>query len=486
MFQYDKGMGRTRRAAAALLMGLVATACPGAKVPGDPGATCRDGKCVAADDLIAAASSFGNVAHDFVIDPTGAMAPGRGLERVQVGSAASWSPVPIACAEPASANATPNSAGATADATIDYAFVGVSVDSTVVGADADLTPYVSIGAEGSVHTVRVMALAFVRERDPQFFKASRDVIADAGACRCGRASHFVGAVKYGGILSYEAKVRRGEAHGSALSFIKAKIASNDADVRRVVIGGLEVSGLRELASGGVDARSHFVVRNPVPIAFAAYPLADVCRLQFPAPEVTPQRVDFGVVPTGKTGTRLIHVENHSSIDALAYYGEQAFSLPGGGSVDIPLVWAPRADTPICEVQTREETLQFVPAHSDVQVTPRQHSVRVAEQIMTGSAGTTRRERIDTGSARKPDYAATQRSVACPPGYVASACKTARAECGDGAGCTRDGYAISVEQSETSCRFRCQGPTSMLTASNYCRFDAEVECVLRCPSAPPTP
>ena len=41
----------------------------------------------------------------------------------------------------------------------------------------------------------LVAVAFVRDLDPQFFGASEEVAFGGEACTCGRATHFVGSVK---------------------------------------------------------------------------------------------------------------------------------------------------------------------------------------------------------------------------------------------------------------------------------------------------
>ncbi len=472
--------GVALRALPMLALGsLLLAACPGPKDPlgaHDKSAGCKDSpECGRAQQLLAAASAFGNVTHEYLLDPTSSLSPGRGIERTPAGM---WSVTPTACAD---AKSRPE-ANVEA-ATIDFSFVGVAVDSTLVGADADITPFVSVGAEGSTHTVRLVAMAFVRDKDPQFFKGTDAISYERDLCSCGRATHFVGSVKYGGLLAYEMTVRKGEAHGRALDFVKARVAATDASLHQTSVGGIEVEGLEAALAGGTSAKPlTFKVKNPVPIAYAAYPVSDVCKFAFPAPEVTPMPVDFGVVPADREATRLVHVQNRASIDLTAYYNDHSFSLPAEGSLDIPLVWRPSAQTAVCEAQTREETLTFVPTNRDAPVVPKQHTVRVVERVQTGNGSIVRREHIDTGEARRPDYAATERTLTCPKDYVPSACRIEKPECGDGGNCSRGGYSIVADETADGCKVKCKGPTSMLTSSNYCRFDVALECTLRCAPA----
>ena len=332
----------------------------------------------------------------------------------------------------------------------------------------------------------LVALAFVRDLDPQFFTASDDVTYGGDACTCGRATHFVGSVKLGGVLSYEMRVRAGEVHGGALAFFKARLAAGDSRITQTVVGGLEVEGLDAAMTqsakegSGAPKPLTFKVKNPVPIAYALYPLADVCRFAFPLPEVSPEIVELGDVPYGREETRLLHIVNRAAIDLRATIGERTFAVPALGSADVPLAWTPNGQALGCEVQTREEILQFTPRDGDVPVTPKTQSVKVTARVRTGRPIFKRHEHIDTGVHRKPDYAATKREFTCPPDYALSSCRTEQAQCGDGR-CTTDGYAVNAEPIENGCRFGCTGPEGLLPgiSSMFCRFDAVMECRLRC-------
>lgn len=481
-----------RSGALGALAALALVACPGPRAPELPSARQADGgaasepvacggleasACRRAAGLVAAASGFGNVRHEVLLDPTSTLVPGRGIERTEAGA---YRVLPTRCAE----ERTPR-AGSVDAATIDFSYVGVSVDGALISADAELAPWLSVGAEASERRVALVALAFVRDADPQFFSASPEVTISGEACGCGRATHFVGAVKSGGLVSYEMTVRSGELHGRALDFVKARLAKGDARVTQTVVGGLEVEGLEGLTTSGPAEAARakplgFKVRTPVPIAYAVYPLADVCRFAFPAPEVSPEVVDFGDVPFGTEARRLLHVVNRAPVELRATLGEATYAVPALGSTDIPLTWTPRGQSLGCEVQTREETLAFVPRDASAPVSPKMQSVRVAARARTGKPTFTRHEHVDTGVHRKPDYAATSRVWACPPDYALASCRTEKTECGDGR-CASDGYAVNAAPEGNGCRFACSGPDGLIPglSSNYCRFDAVMECRLRC-------
>jgi hypothetical protein len=337
---------------------------------------------------------------------------------------------------------------------------------------------ISAGGEASEHKISLVAVAFVRDLDPQFFSASDDVSFGGESCSCGRASHFVGSVKLGGLISYEMRVRAGEVHGHALDFVRAKIAAGDARITQTVVGGLEIDGLENAAASKKPLGFH--VKTPVPIAYAVYPLADVCKFAFPAPEVSPESLDFGEVPEGREETRLVHVVNRAAIDLRATLGERTFAVPALGSADVPLSWRPSLSTAGCQVQTREDTLQFFPRDESAPVTPKTQSARVVSRVRTGKATFARHEHVDSGSGRKPDYASTHREWSCPPDYAVASCRTEKTQCSDGK-CTTDGYAVNAEPGANGCRFGCKGPEGIIPglSSNFCRFDAQMECRLRC-------
>jgi len=469
---------------------LALAACPSAPAPIDPSKpsakASHEGACAGLDSpecgraqgLLSAAGAFGNVRHEYLLDPASAMVPGRGVQR---GEAGSFTVLPTQCASSRTQSAERAARADKVDAsTIDFSYIGVAIDQALVSADADLAPWLSAGAETTERKISLVALAFVRDLDPQFFNASDDVAFGGTACTCGRATHFVGSVKMGGLISYEMSVRAGELRGRALDFVRARVAAGDTRITQTVVGGLEVDGLDGASSTDTSKPLTFRVKTPVPIAYAVYPLADVCKFAFPVPEVSPETLDFGEVPHGREETRLVHIVNRASLDLRATLGEQTFAIPALGSVDVPLTWRPTAPTAGCQPQTREDTLQFYPRDGSAPVTPKTQSVRVVSRVRTGKADFKRHEHVDSGSGRKPDYASTRRDWTCPPDYVVASCRTEKAECGDGR-CSTDGYAVNAEPGQNGCRFSCKGPESILPvlSSNYCRFDALMECRLRC-------
>jgi hypothetical protein len=432
--------------------------------------------CRRAKGLLVAANAFSTMRTELILDATSSLAHGRGLVR---GADGLWSPIPTQCAKP-----TSSSAQRSVDASqVDFGFVGIAVDSTLLGADVEIAPYFSGGGGGGVHKLRLVAVAYVRDLDPQFFDASEEVAYVSDACSCRNATHFVGAVKMGGMLAYDVTVREGEVHGKALDFFKAHFSARDATVSETRAGGLEVEGLEEQLEGAARGATRplvFRVKNPVPIAYAVYPISDVCKFSFPEPEVTPATLDFGESPYGKEAQRLVHVVNRASFDLTATLGKQTAIIPARGTADVPVAWMPMGDAPGCELVTREESMVFVPKQGGIPVTPKQHSVRIQERLRTGKGSVLFAEHVDTGEARRPDYAATQRDWTCPPDHVLAACRAQGASCGDkNKDCTSDGYVLVAEPRQNGCHFACSGPNSLLLPTNYCRFDAVMECRLSC-------
>jgi hypothetical protein len=438
-----------------------------------PCAGLAGGECSRATGLVQAASSFGNVEHEFLIDPASALATGRGAQRTADGT---YSMLPTRCAAPSAEHTAKVDAS-----TIDFSFVGVTVDRHLVSADTNLGPYLSAGGEHAKHRVSLVAIAFVRDLDPQFFSASPDVTFEGNACACGRATHFIGAVKVGGMLSYEMEATAAEVRGRALDFIKGKLATADARITQTTIGGLEVEGLdgaeRPETAG---KRLAFRVKNPVPLAYAVYPLADVCKLAFPEPEVTPKRLDFATVPYGQEQTRLVHVVNRASFELSAVVGRRMFSVPARGTADLPVTWEPFGEVTGCEDQAREEVVELFPTDPDAPVTPRAHSTKLELRVRTGKPVVSRSEHVDSGEGYKPRYETTKREWACPPDYQVDRCHIDRAICGDGP-CRSQGYAAVAEPTPTGCRFSCSGPTGVIPglSSHFCKFDATMDCRLRC-------
>jgi hypothetical protein len=462
-----------RALASVLAVAPLLAACPGRDVPHPSGAIGDCGglapaECKRAQGMIAATRVYSNVTHDLILDPTSSFAPGRGVER----SSGVTKVHPTQCASPRAGVAHDVDAQ-----TVDFAYVGLAIDETIVGLDEDITPYFSGGVEGRTRKVRLVALAFVRDKDPQFFEASSDVTYQGAGCACGTSTHFVGAVKMGGMLSYEMNVKAGEVHARALELVKVKVGRSDTAVTQHQVGGLEVDGLEAQLEGGPPRPLSFRVKNPVPVAYALYPVSDVCKLSLPVPEVSPPLVDFGDVPYGKTGQRLLHIVNRATLDLYADHGGATYAVPAQGSLDVPVTWKPSGDAPGCEVQTREETLVFTPRDASAPVVPKQQAVRVVERVRTGRPTVERRERIDSGEARKPNYAATNRELACPPDYVVESCKAEATQCGDG---KCDKYAFVAHEQGGKCQFGCSGPDSLVFGSNHCRFEAVATCKLRCP------
>jgi hypothetical protein len=202
-----------------LFLAATLTACPSAKTPqnvangGAPSGCGKldDNDCAKVRAMLSAMDSFSNAHEELVLDTKDAFVPGR------------------------EAKIDPNA--------IDFSFIGVAIDDAIVDAHAPASRVVPLGGEARLYTVRLLAVAFAHDLDPQ----------------------PVGAVKYGGMLSYETTVKGAELRvGTVLDVVKAKLLASDSDVRQVTVGGLEVSGLDERRP--LD----FKVKNPVPIAYAVH------------------------------------------------------------------------------------------------------------------------------------------------------------------------------------------------------------------------
>jgi hypothetical protein len=255
-------------------------ACPSAKTPdssshGAPSACGRldDEDCATVRGMLSAMDAFSTVEESLVLDARNTLVPGRGMER----AGASWKPTLTECARARDANAQSEHREAKVDpSAIDFSYIGVAVDEAIVDGNVPASQVVQAGGDARHYTVRLLAVAFARELAPQSFVPSDAVTHRESACACDRATHFVGAVKYGGMLSYETTLESVELQGgTVLDVVKAKLLAGNADVREVTVGGLSVSGLED---GHAPRRPlDFKVKNPVPIAYAVVPVSDVCK-----------------------------------------------------------------------------------------------------------------------------------------------------------------------------------------------------------------
>src|SRR5581483_63597 len=135
-----------------------------------------DASCSRARGLLAAATTFSNVKTELILDPTSSFAHGRGLVRGEDGA---WSAIPTQCARPTSTSAAQVDAS-----TVDFGYVGIAVGSTLIGADVEVAPYFSGGGEAGLHKVKLVAVAYVRDLDPQFFDATDEIAYTGDACTC--------------------------------------------------------------------------------------------------------------------------------------------------------------------------------------------------------------------------------------------------------------------------------------------------------------
>ncbi|XYH97659.1 hypothetical protein ACMHYB_59550 [Sorangium sp. So ce1128] len=527
------GAGRARRRGAAparaLLLGALASAlgCPGPpEMPAAPphrsgGAAvlpaCKGSGCSQAGALLAAARAFSDVRHDYLLDTSSAMVPGRGLSRSAAGV---FSPVGLACAQPKAEQAAPAGAGATAissgpaapgasaaaaapaiaaapsapapapgERAIDFRYVGIAVDSVLVGADVDLPAYFSAGGTLDRRRLRLVAMALVADEDPQFFDPTGSVVpAPGGGCACGRATHFIGAVKRGAMVAYETDVTAGEAHGTAIGLFKARIEAGDRRVTMTSVGELAIEGVEGApvagAKGGGQAFGalRLEVKKAVPLAYAIYPVADVCRFSLAEPEITPLPLDLGVVPYGATGTAQALITNRAQVDIRVTHGERAVEVPAHGSAELTFSWTPEGETAGCERQTRRETFVVQPKDPASPVVPRERAVVVPLQVTTGMPTFSKHEPIATETGRSPDYGRASVDWTCPAGYVAEQCEPQLASCLSSTGsCNAEGYRLTAETTADGrgCAFRCTGPSSSIWGDHGCAYTATMVCRLGC-------
>jgi hypothetical protein len=473
---------RARITLFALASCVAVMGCPSPKAPEGSGAArgacgkLEDKDCDRVKGMLSAMDSFSNVNQELILDARSTFVPGRGLEKT---AGALWKPTTTECARPRNERETRVQDARIDPNAIDFSFIGVAIDEAIVSARAPISQVVTVGAEARVYNVRLLAVAFARDLDPQFFGPSDSVSYRESACSCDRATHFVGAVKYGGMLSYETTVKGVELNaGTVLDVVKAKIFAEDTDVRQVSVGGLTVKGLEEqLAGHGTKKPLEFTVKNPVPIAYAVYPVSDVCKFSMPVPEVAPSAIDFGLVPTDKRGSRFLHVTNRAPFDVVALAQGASYAVPALGSLDVPVEYRPQDGATACQHDTREETIVFSPRDEGTPVMPRQHSVRVELHARSGASSVTRTEKIDSGIARRPDYETTGRDVVCPPGYAVASCMAEHAECSDGK--CGPGFVMDARPNGNGCHFGCRGPRAGVVFSEYCRMDGIMQCKLRC-------
>ena len=418
--------------------------------------------CLRARALVIAATTYADEQHDVILADGQPISSGAGLVR----SAAGWRTIPMACARPAS-----SSGGLAIDApTITYAFAGVAIDGTLVEADADLSSL--LGAAPATHDVRLLAIAFARDPAPPAFEATTSVVAHPqdDSCTCGDATHFAGATKYGAVLSFDLRAPRDATHERAIDFVRRALGDSRFAVHESNTG-LTIDGLASLLDG--DSRPLvFRVRAAAPVAYVASPLADLCA--FPTPEVSPASLDFGVAPYGTEASRAVHVVNRGTVDLEALVGARTIPLPARGAIDLSLRWTPDGDALRCETQTRDESILFVPAHRDPNrdaAAAAERRGRVFETIRTGRPRAEQDERIEATIRRPADYGATVRDWTCPSDFVRASCRVANAT---------EGYTVTAEpRGADACHFACTGPNPSKTPL-ICRFDAAMECALRCP------
>ena len=422
-----------------------------------PCATLDAAQCARARALALAASTYADEAHDYVLAQEG-IASGAALARTNEG----WRALPSACAR-----AKPRAPALDVDV-IDYAFVGVVVDGSLVSADADVAPFLA-SAPPDGHEASLVAMALVHDRaPPELDRGPALVEAPSGACTCEGATHVAGAPRYGALVAYSFRAERpggwlsrGDVHVRAIDLVVAALGDPHRSVRESRIGGLAIDGLDRTLAGGAKGPLAFRVTDPQRIAYVAAPLAELC--DFPAPEVSPSPLDFGVAPYGTAVERTVHVVNHAPTALRALLGASTFVLPARGTLDLPLRWTPQGDAPGCETQTRDEAIPFLRPNGTTA-----RAARVLETVRTGRATVSRTEHVEP-SPPKLDLDSAARDWSCPHDFVRTDC---HAE-------STGTYAVVAEpRGDDSCHFACRGPSAP-GRHPLCRYDATLDCALHC-------
>jgi hypothetical protein len=361
-------------------------------------------------------------------------------------------------------------------AAIDYGFVGAAVDSTLVSADADVAPLLADDSRAP-HTIRLVALALVRDRARPALTAGPALVAKGDTCTCAGATHVTGEPKWGALVSYDAPAPRVTHATRAIDLLRAALGDPGAAVRVTRVGSLVVDGLAAYLDGTATRPVAFRVTEAAPVAYPLRALAEACPGAFPAPDVTPSPVDFGVAPYGTEATRRVRVVNRAPFDVEALLGVRTVRVPARSEREVPLVWTPSGDAWACETQTRDEAIRFVPADHARAAVPPEQVARVLETVRTGRPVLTRSERIEAPAARRADDFPAVRDWSCPPDFVPAACRAERPACavsGAPAACAE----VRAETRANGCRFTCRAPDR-----GICRTDATLECRLRCPGTP---
>ncbi len=450
-------------AAAVAACALACAACPreAAPPPDDASLACAslDARaCGVARGLLAASREYADAPHAFLL-ASRATRPGVGVARTSRGDRF----VDRACARV-------DEGASRAAAAIDYAFVGMAIDATLVSADADVAPLLSDGGE---HDVRLVAIALVRETAPlAAIHAGPGLDATSIACACGDATHVVGEARWGALVSYDARAPRVSRATRAVDLVRRVLVDPELRVRETRVGVLEVprdDAFAPYLAGRATRPLPFRVKQAEPVAYALRSLDEACPNAFPAPEVAPSPIDFGAVAYGVAATREVRVTSRAPFDVDAVVGARTVRVPARGAVDLPLTWAPDGDAWSCETQTRDEAIRFVPSDPSLHVVPAEQTARVLETIRTGRASVARAEPVvpDPGA---PHDAPTRADWQCPPDFAVAACRVERAACAG-----RPCVEVTSRPEQDGCRFVCRGERGAA-----CRFDAAMECRLRCP------
>ncbi len=442
----------------ALLVGIPCAtpprARPPARRPSNGSAPCGSlapASCARARALVVAASTYADENHDYIL--RSARIPlGTALAQTHEG----WRRRPLACAHPRA------SAAQLAPSTVDYAFVGVTVDSTLVSADAEISALLA-RPDPPLHEVGLVAFALVRDRASASLERGEDLVErPSGDCVCGDATHVSAATRYGASLTYAFQSPPRDARARAIDVVRAALDDPRIPVRESRAGSLTIDGLERFLRGEPAVPLAFRVTDPVAVAEEVAPVGDVC--DFAAPELSPSPLDFGVAPYGTEARRSVHAVNRSPVDLRALIGAETFLVPAHGAVDLPLRWTPDGDAPGCETQTRDEAIPFARVAGG---NPR--SARVLETIRTGRATVERAERVElTRDPRAPG--STVRDWTCPRDFVRASCRAASVE--------PAGDVLVEPRGKDACHFECRGAGEAGRVRS-CRFDATMSCALSC-------
>jgi hypothetical protein len=270
------------------------------------------------------------------------------------------------------------------------------------------------------------------------------------------------------MVSYDAPAPHVAGSTRAIDLARQVLSDPHVAPHETRVGAMTLTGFAPFLAGRATRPLAVRVTKAAPVAYALRSVEEVCPGAIPAPEVAPSPADFGIAPYGTEARRSVHVTNRAPIDLDAILGERTVRLPARGAIDLPLAWTPDGDAWRCETQTRDEAIPFVPANRGAGPPPHEAIARILETIRTGRPVLARAEPVEP-DPRDRRGGAVSRDWTCPPDFAPDACRAEHPVCA-GHPCA----AVTAETTRTGCHFACRGADGA-----SCRFDAVMECRLRC-------